>query len=264
MSGDFQDHLVLEGGVMKEDPQLRTEHVSFRMSWAAYVKPILILIVGVSLGIKLLDLNVWFIPKSFGWLTWIGLVVLLLSVGRFVYRVLAIRSLVLYTNDKGVWVYRGLIPWSKGVSGVKWDVLDDAIYSRTFFSWLSKSYTVRIGHRVSITREISLSHIHRGNEAVESINALHQKMISGLGIVFGVQQKSADSSSSAGAHLPPVVSLHESQIKKHLPEADTVSQDLKDAIQSPPLHTPKVLCCAGCGSSWPVHYPRCLKCGGNL
>ncbi|HHW1564146.1 TPA: hypothetical protein ACUT5D_005905 [Pseudomonas aeruginosa] len=40
-----------------------------------------------------------------------------------------------------------------------------------------RSYTVRIGHRFTKTSEILVSHLARGNKAVEHINQLHQALL---------------------------------------------------------------------------------------
>jgi hypothetical protein len=84
---------------------------------------------------------------------------------------------MLYTDAHGVWVYSGILPWSKGVTGVKWRDLEDAVYMTNFSSWALRSYKVRVGHRFTKTSEIVLTHIARGNIAVEQINAQHQQAL---------------------------------------------------------------------------------------
>lgn len=41
---------------------------------------------------------------------------------------LDLRAVHLYCGDVGVWVYSGVLPWNKGVAGVKWRNLDEAVY----------------------------------------------------------------------------------------------------------------------------------------
>ncbi|MHB1184211.1 MAG: hypothetical protein ACYC4A_05860 [Desulfobulbia bacterium] len=56
-----------------------------------------------------------------------------------------------------------------------------------------------------------------------------------------------------------------SQLNKYLSEADAAIKRLQGGIYPPgPNLTPLILYCSECGSSWPDHYPRCLKCGGKL
>lgn len=93
------------------------------------------------------------------------------------YRVLLIRSYQLYYDDVGVWLSSGILPWSKGVLGVKWRDMDEATFTPGFFSWLFKSYTIRIGHRFTKTSEIVLTSMARGKEAVLALNARQQEMI---------------------------------------------------------------------------------------
>ena len=66
------------------------------------------------------------------------------------------------------------------MNGVKWRDLEDAVFFQNFFSWLFKSYTVRVGHRFTKTSEIVLPHIANGNRVVEHINDLHRKVLSGV------------------------------------------------------------------------------------
>ncbi len=93
------------------------------------------------------------------------------------YRILLIRSVLLYYDDVGVWVYSGVLPWKRGVRGVKWRDMDEATYVTSFWSWLLRSYTVRIGHRFTKASEIRLTHMARGKQAVATINELHQHLI---------------------------------------------------------------------------------------
>ena len=136
-------------------------------SWTAYVGLALAGFVLFTIGV-LMVLAEWFIA---------GFIVLMLA-GLFLgYRVLELRSYRLYHDDIGVWVYSGILPWRKGVSGVKWRDMDEAVYFQTLWSWLFKSYSLRIGHRFTKTSEINLSHIARGHEAVLKINAQHETLI---------------------------------------------------------------------------------------
>ena len=140
---------------------------SFTKSWTAYFTSMIIFSVMFLVSAALFYMNKWF-----------GIAFLILSLGIFTYQVLMINSYLLYTNEHGVWVYNGIFPWSKGVTGVKWRDMEDAVYYSNFFSWILKSYTVRISHRFTKTSEIILIHIKNGHEAVVHINQLHQQMLS--------------------------------------------------------------------------------------
>lgn len=93
------------------------------------------------------------------------------------YRFMVLRSVQLYYDDVGVWVYSGVLPWKKGLAGVKWRDMDEATFEPGFWSWITRSYTVRIGHRFTKASEIGLTNIGGGKDAVGKLNAKHQTMI---------------------------------------------------------------------------------------
>jgi hypothetical protein len=136
-------------------------------SWLAYAGVLALAI--VLFGVLL--------PLAFLWHEMAALAVLLLSALIVGYQFLLVRSVQLYMNDLGVWVHAGVLPWKKGVSGVKWRDMDEATFMNGFTSWATRSYTVRIGHRFTKDSEIVLTKIARGKEAVATVNARHQAMI---------------------------------------------------------------------------------------
>ena len=106
-----------------------------------------------------------------------GIVVLLASLAFVIYQILVLKSFHVYFDEVGVWVYSGVLPWNKGVAGLKWRDLDEAVYFQSMGSWLFKSYSIRIGHRFTKTSEILLSHWARGNEVVMEINRHHNALV---------------------------------------------------------------------------------------
>jgi hypothetical protein len=108
----------------------------------------------------------------------LGLIVSTVVFTFITYQILYTRSYKLYYDDIGIWVYSGILPWNKGVAGVKWRDLDEAVYFQTFWSWLFKSYSIRIGHRFTKSSEIFLTHMHRGDETAMKINELHHELVS--------------------------------------------------------------------------------------
>jgi hypothetical protein len=142
-----------------------------RKSWLAYVG------VAVLAAILLGGL----LPLAFMWNETAALCVLLGSGALLFYRIAMLRSVQLYVDDVGVWVHAGVLPWKKGVTGVKWRDIDEATYAQGFWSWLTRSYMVRIGHRFTKSNEIVLTNIGGGKQAVATINARHQALVrSGL------------------------------------------------------------------------------------
>lgn len=136
-------------------------------SWTAYVR----LIISSLILLLLLTPFAWSISMA------VGVIILSVSLVFLVYQFLLLKSFHLYLDDVGVWVYSGVLPWNKGVAGVKWRDLDEAVYFQSMGSWLFKSYSIRIGHRFTKSSEILLSHWARGHEAVMTINRQHQELV---------------------------------------------------------------------------------------
>lgn len=136
-------------------------------SWTAYLGFALVAIIIVPIAVAL----AWRVSLG------LGLTILFFVLVILTYQVLEIRSYQLYYDDVGIWLFSGILPWKKGVVGVKWRDLDEAIYFQTFWSWLFKSYSMRIGHRFTKSSEILLSHMARGHESVQKINEQHQQLV---------------------------------------------------------------------------------------
>lgn len=137
-----------------------------RKSWTAWVRPL-------ALGLLVLfpiAAAAWQVSAG------LGLVMLVGAVVFVAYEVLLIRSFQLLCDQSGIWLRFGLLPWSRGVIGVKWRDLDEARYLPGFINWVFHSYAIRIDHRYTKSNEIRMSHVHRGNQAVEAINARHQDL----------------------------------------------------------------------------------------
>lgn len=151
---------------MESSQEPGVTHENYRMAWTAYIRPLVVFAVIYSIGFAL----------NSNYST-IGIAFCVFAVVLLAIQILSIRSVRLYTNNEGVWVYSGIFPWSKGSSGVKWRDLEDAVYFTGFWSWALKSYTVRVGHRFTKSSEIVLLHIARGNLAVEHINTFHGQVL---------------------------------------------------------------------------------------
>jgi hypothetical protein len=105
-----------------------------------------------------------------------GVIVALLIICGIAYKIMSLRAYHLYYDEMGVWLYSGILPWNKGVRGVKWRDLDDATYIRSLGSWLLKSYNIRIGHRFTRSNELVLKGIAHGDKAVVQINQRLQNL----------------------------------------------------------------------------------------
>jgi hypothetical protein len=136
-----------------------------RKSWTAYVG---VTVAGVF-GILIVAL-LWHVSHE------AALIALVLVVVWLAYRFVELRSVHLYFNESGVWLYSGVFPWSRGVRGVKWRDVDDATFSQGFWTWISKSHRVRVGHRFTRSNELIVPAIAHGDRAVMAINTKLQEL----------------------------------------------------------------------------------------
>lgn len=140
-----------------------------RKSWTAYFWPIVgaVLVLGLAVPI------VWALSHSGTAAGVFALFVLLALIGHLA----STRSVQLLVDDAGVWVASGILPWSRGVRGVKWRDLDEAMFYKGIWAWISRSFTVKISHRYTRTNEIVLSAMSHGDKAVAEINERLQTLI---------------------------------------------------------------------------------------
>ncbi len=124
-----------------------------RKSYVAYILPM-----GIWLTVWsfiLMDGNVWLN------LLWPVVGVLI---------VMYLRSYVLFMDDLGVWLRRGIFPWDRGIVGVRWRDLREGLFYLNPLSWLTRSYTIEIGNRYQDEPEILLTQMYRGDQAIMRIN----------------------------------------------------------------------------------------------
>jgi len=149
---------------LEKDAAGKTPQPHYQVAWTAYIAPTFKLLLFLFISLIVASQS----------RIWVGVVLALFFTGRYVLAILYRRSLRLYADSEGVWVFSGIFPWNSGVGGVKWRDLDEAVFYQGFISWLCKSYDVRISHRFTKSGEIILDSIARGDEAVMHINALHK------------------------------------------------------------------------------------------
>ena len=158
-----------------QDTQLNPDHAGTELSrkaWTAYISIVARCVVlgGLCVATLVWHSDLWKIVVP----------VMLFGGALIAYRIAWLRSCKLYFDDNGVWIYSGLLPWKRGVSGVKWRDLDEAVFVNGFWSWLSRSYTIQLRHRFAKVTEIYADHMARGKDAVMAINQEHRKHISRL------------------------------------------------------------------------------------
>jgi hypothetical protein len=137
-----------------------------RKSWTAFMG----LFAAGFLGLVVIVPLLWHLSRD------AGLIATLLIVVWLAYRFFELRTVHLYFNESGVWLYSGVLPWSRGVRGVKWRDVDDATFSQGFWTWMTKSHRVRVGHRFTRSNELVVSSIAHGDRAVMAINTKLQEL----------------------------------------------------------------------------------------
>jgi hypothetical protein len=135
-------------------------------SWVAYVHLFFCTLLFLMVGFA-----ICFIQKG------IGIAILLLTLAGGVYTCFVIRSYRLVVDRTGVWIFSGVLPWTKGFNGVKWRDLDEAVFCQSFVGWLTKSYTIQLTHRFTKTNEIRMTHTAHGSEVVAIINGTHNELL---------------------------------------------------------------------------------------
>jgi hypothetical protein len=145
-----------------------------RKSWTAYVGIVVRLVIVIALAIT----AVYWQPTYWH----VAALILLVAMLFIGYQFAILRSYQLYYDDIGVWIYSGILPWKRGVAGVKWRDLDEATFHNSFWSWISRSYTIQLKHRFTKTSEIVEADMANGKQVVITINQQHQQHIRQQGI----------------------------------------------------------------------------------
>lgn len=138
----------------------------YSLSWIVYIRVVVLFFLLAALGVALGAVHAF-----------LSVVAVAVALTFFVYQVLYLRSMILFTNDDGVWLYRGVLPWNKGIVGVKWRDIEDAVFFTGFLSWTLNAYTIRVGHRFTKASELSIANVKNGREAVAHINEVHRNRL---------------------------------------------------------------------------------------
>lgn len=160
---------LTEGTVRVKDGKL-DNFLSFRLSWVAYARMLYALLWRLFLFYGAVGL----LGRHWG-ANWPGHAALTGVIVWTIYDVLYLRSMLLYTDVEGVWLFQGVLPWNKGIWGVKWRDISEATYEPGPLSWLLRSYDVRIGHRFTNSTELHLRNLRYGHLAVAHINQILAK-----------------------------------------------------------------------------------------
>lgn len=146
-------------------------NITSRKSWLNYIKItiIFLIVLGILSSILLQEglENSIIISICYG--------LIIINILFFLYKILYLRSHILYYDEDGVWLFSGIFPWNKGINGVRWGDLDDAGYITGFFSWLFHSHTIRISHKYTKSAEILHANMSNAVHVVSEINSILRK-----------------------------------------------------------------------------------------
>jgi hypothetical protein len=143
---------------------------SYRLGWPAYVRPCVAAFIRVFLLSVLPAVLLTTVFKKPMWVTPAVVAGAVLNIAFFAYDILSLHRVVLYTDEHGVWLASGLLPWNSGVSGVKWRDVSEAVFVQGLASWAFRSYTVRVGHKFTNDTELRVANVWKGHEAVQHVN----------------------------------------------------------------------------------------------
>ena len=150
------------------------EALIYSLSWTAYPRLVLRLVLRVIGFLAIYSLAIWVLKiKHTNLLANAGVfVVLAFALAWTIYDFVYLQTMKLYVDRQGVWLAQGLLPWSKGVNGVRWDEIGTASFAQSFLSWACKSYSITVGHRFTTDYELVINHVKHGDDAVQCINRL--------------------------------------------------------------------------------------------
>lgn len=141
----------------------------YRVSWVGYINSMLPY--AVILGF--LCAFLWFAPQMMGeWSYYIAGAVAAVWLVGLVYRFACIRAIKLFTTETGVWLSRGVFPWQKATSGVRWEEAGEAVAMTGVIAWATSAYHVGVMHRYTKKTELWATRIARGNEFVRHVNGV--------------------------------------------------------------------------------------------
>jgi len=148
-----------------------------KKSWLAYVKSFVLSFVFVMLGSLIVGILDVFIDFPISYEVFNNIIYPIVLLVFSAYKLWDTSSYILYYDTEGIWYFSGVLPWTKGVRGVRWRDLDNATCRIGAISWFTNSYDVRINHRYTKENEIYLSDMWKGNKIVEIINEEHNRLI---------------------------------------------------------------------------------------
>lgn len=137
----------------------------YHVSWVAYIRPVLTFIV-VSLVI------IAFLSRRDNELNTVMYLLVAFSASLMVMRLIYLKTMRLVINDDGIYLFSGIFPWTKGMTGTLWRDVAEAVYYTGFISWAFNSYRICVRHRFTKTSELVIPSVKNGNKAAMEINGI--------------------------------------------------------------------------------------------
>ncbi|MEH5143229.1 hypothetical protein [Enterobacter cloacae] len=137
----------------------------YHISWVAYIRPIAVFIIVFLIVQAFRD------PRN----TTLNIIVYVLLAGLaslLVMRLIYLKTMRLVINDDGVYLFSGIFPWTKGMTGTLWRDVAEATYYTGFISWAFNSYRICVRHRFTKTSELMIPSVKNGNKAAMEINGI--------------------------------------------------------------------------------------------
>ncbi len=152
----------------------------YRISWIGYIKPVFLLTVVTALCIAVImardlgspSMQIQLASPLFVYAP--ACVIVLAFIG-FVLKFYYLCTLRFIINTDGVYLFRGIFPWTKGQTGTLWQDIADAQYFPGFIAWLTKTYSVQVRFRFNKSNETFVPYIWNGHQAVMLINQTLQE-----------------------------------------------------------------------------------------
>lgn len=152
----------------------------YRISWLGYIRPVLLLLIVTALcsGVMLArDFGTPAMQQQLAHPLFavVPAVVIALAAVSCALKFYYLATLRLIINNDGVYLFRGIFPWTKGMTGTLWQDIADAQYFPGFIAWATRTYSIQVRFRFNKSNETFVPYIWKGHQAVMLINQTLQE-----------------------------------------------------------------------------------------
>ncbi|MBY5246595.1 hypothetical protein [Klebsiella quasipneumoniae] len=164
-----------------EDNQTHSDQDTiYRISWLGYVRPVLWLLIVTALCSAVMlarDYGSAAMQMQLAHPLFVAVpaAIIALAAVRCALKFYYLYTLRLIINADGVYLFRGIFPWTKGTYGTLWQDIADAQYFPGFIAWVTKTYSVQVRFRFNKSNETFVPYLWNGHRAVMLINQTLQE-----------------------------------------------------------------------------------------